>query len=362
MIPLVKPYIVNKERMMPAIEKILYSGYIAEGEAVYQFEKEFGKYIGNPNVLVLNSGTAALHIALLLLDVGKGDEVISTAMTAEPTNTTIAITGAKVVWADVDERTGLLDPKSVREKISPRTKAIMLVHYAGMVCDMDEFNKISVEYNIPIIEDTAHALGSKYKGKMIGSNSRFTCYSFQAIKQMTTVDGGAIAFRDEADVSAARKLRWFGLDKKVPRLENDITRAGYKYGMNNVTATIGSIQLQDTPDVIARYISNGKYYDEQLKNVPGVTLVPYYSNTEPSYWLYTMKVDRRDDFIKMMEQNGVLASPLHHRSDTHSVFAKSKCDLPALDKFYSEFIHIPCGWWVTDAEREMIVSAIKKGW
>lgn len=362
MIPLVKPYIADKERMMPAIEKILYSGYIAEGEAVYQFEKEFGEYIGNPNVLVLSSGTAALHIALLLLNVGEGDEVISTAMTAEPTNTTIAITGAKVVWADVDERTGLLDPNSVREKITARTKAIMLVHYAGMVCNMDEFNKISEEYNIPIIEDTAHALGSKYNGKIIGSNSRFTCYSFQAIKQMTTVDGGAIAFRDEADVAVARKLRWFGLDKKVPRLENDITRAGYKYGMNNVTATIGSIQLQDTPDIIARYICNGKYYDEQLKNVPGVTLIPYYDNTEPSYWLYTMKVERRDDFIKMMERNGVLASPLHHRSDTHSVFAKSRCELPNLDKFYSAFVHIPCGWWVSDEDRERIVSAIKQGW
>lgn len=362
MIPLVKPYIADKERMMPAIEKILYSGYIAEGEAVYQFEKEFGEYIGNPNVLVLSSGTAALHIALLLLNVGEGDEIISTAMTAEPTNTTIAITGAKVVWADVDERTGLLDPKSVREKITSRTKAIMLVHYAGMVCDMDEFNKISEEYNIPIIEDTAHALGSKYNGKIIGSNSRFTCYSFQAIKQMTTVDGGAIAFRDEADVAAARKLRWFGLDKKVSRLENDITRAGYKYGMNNVTATIGSIQLQDTPDIIARYVSNGKFYDEQLKGVEGVTLIPYYNNTEPSYWLYTMKVERRDDFIKMMADNGILASPLHHRSDTHSVFAESKCSLPALDKFYEEFVHIPCGWWVTDEDREMIVEAIKKGW
>ena len=334
MIPLVKPYIADKEKMMPAIEKILYSGYIAEGEAVYQFEREFGEYIGNPNVLVLHSGTAALHIALLLLNVGEGDEIISTAMTAEPTNTTIAITGAKVVWADVDERTGLLDPRSVREKITPRTKAIMLVHYAGMVCDMDEFNKISEEYNIPIIEDTAHALGSKYNGKIVGSNSRFTCYSFQAIKQMTTVDGGAIAFRDESDVAAARKLRWFGLDKKVSRLENDITRAGYKYGMNNVNATIGSIQLQDTPDVIARYVSNGKFYDEQLKDVAGVTLIPYYNNTEPSYWLYTMKVERRDDFIKMMADNGVLASPLHHRSDTHSVFAESKCALPALDKFY----------------------------
>lgn len=362
MIPLVKPYIADKERMMPAIEKILYSGYIAEGEAVYQFEKEFGEYIGNPNVLVVNSGTAALHIALLLLNVGRGDEVISTAMTAEPTNTTIAITGARIVWADVDEKTGLLDPKSVREKITPRTKAIMLVHYAGMVCDMDEFNKISEEYNIPIIEDTAHALGSKYNGRIIGSNSRFTCYSFQAIKQMTTVDGGAIAFRDAADVDFARKLRWFGLDKKVSRLENDIKRAGYKYGMNNVTATIGSVQLKDTPEVIARHISNGRYYDEQLKGISGISLVPYYNNTEPSYWLYTMKVERREDFIKMMEAHGVVASPLHHRSDTHSVFAQSKCALPALDRFYEKFVHIPCGWWVSDEDREMIVSAIKKGW
>lgn len=362
MIPLVKPYIADKEIMMPAIEKILYSGYIAEGEAVYQFEREFGEYIGNPNVLALSSGTAALHIALLLLDIGNGDEVISTAMTAEPTNTTIAITGAKVVWADVDERTGLLDPKSVREKITSHTKAIMLVHYAGMVCDMDAFNKISKEYNIPIIEDTAHALGSKYNGKIIGSNSRFTCYSFQAIKHMTTVDGGAIAFRDAGDITVARKLRWFGLDKKVSRLESDIKRAGYKYAMNNVTAAIGSIQLRDTPDIIARYVSNGKYYDEQLKDIPGVTLIPYYDNTEPSYWLYTMKVTRRDDFIKMMEEKSVLASPLHHRSDTHSVFAESKCDLPALDKFYADFVHIPCGWWVSDEDREMIVSVIKQGW
>lgn len=362
MIPLVKPYIAPRDEMMPAIEKILYSGYIAEGEAVYQFEREFGEYIGNPNVLVVQSGTAALHIALLLLNVGPGDEIISTPMTAEPTNTTIAITGAKVVWADVDPNTGLLDPKSVREKITERTKAIMLVHYAGMVCDMDAFNKISEETGIPVIEDTAHALGSKYAGKMIGSNSRFTCYSFQAIKQMTTVDGGAIAFCDPNDIPSARKLRWFGLDKKVSRMENDIKQAGYKYGMNNVTATIGSVQLAHTPEVLDRYISNGKFYDQALKGVPGVTLVPYYANTEPSYWLYTLKVERRDDFVKMMEENGVLASPLHHRSDTHSVFAESKCDLPQMEEWYSSFIHIPCGWWVSDEDREKIVSVIKKGW
>lgn len=362
MIPLVKPYISPKEEMMPAIEKILYSGYIAEGQAVYDFEDELKQFIGNDKLLAVQSGTAALHIALSLLNVGPGDEVISTAMTAEPTNTTIALTGAKVVWGDVDERTGLLSPASVRAKITERTKAIMVVHYAGMVCDMDAFNQISKEYNIPIIEDAAHGFGSKYNGKIVGSNSRFTCYSFQAIKQLTTVDGGAIAFRDEADIAPARRLRWFGLDKKVSRLENDITRAGYKYGMNNVTATIGSVQLKNTPPILKRYIDNGKFYDRVLANVPGVTLIPYYQNTEPSYWLYTMKVENRENFIKMMEDAGITASPLHHRSDTHSVFAASKCELPGLDQFYSEFIHIPCGWWVSEEDRSRIVDVIKKGW
>ncbi len=362
MIPLVETHIAPKEEMMPAIENILYSGYIAEGQAVYDFEDEFGKYIQNNRTLALSSGTAALHIALLLLNIGVGDEVISTALTAEPTNTTIALTGAKVVWADVDYNTGLLAPESVRRKITPRTKAIMLVHYAGMVCDMDKFNEISREYDIPIIEDAAHALAARYNGKPVGSNSRFTCYSFQAIKHFTTVDGGALSLINDDDYVAARKLRWFGLDKKVPRLENDITRAGYKYGMNNVTATMGSVQLRHIGETIGKYVDNGKFFDEALKGIDGITLLDYYAHTEPSYWLYTMKVQDRGNFIKMLADAGVTASPLHHRSDTHSVFAESKCELPVLDQFYEEFVHIPCGWWIEKEDREHIVDAIKKGW
>ena len=362
MIPLVKPYIPPKEELIPEIEKVLYSGYIAEGEAAWAFEDGLKELLDNPNTLAVQSGTAALHLALLSLNVGQGDEVISTPMTSEPTNTTIAITGAKVVWADVDPNTGLLDPKSVREKITERTKAIMLVHYAGMVCDMDEFNKLSEETGIPIIEDAAHALGAKYKGKVIGSNSRFTCFSFQAIKQLTTVDGGAITFINAEEVAPARKLRWFGLDKKVARLDNDIVRAGYKYGINNLTGIIGVIQLKHIHDVLGKYISNGKYYDEAFKSIEGITLVPYYQNTEPSYWLYTMRVERRDAFCKMMEAAGITASPLHHRSDTHSVFAPSRCELPNMDKWYSEFVHIPCGWWVDEGIREKIAEAVKRGW
>lgn len=362
MLPLVKPYIPPRDELMPEIEKVLYSGYIAEGEAAWAFEKGLRGFLDNPYTLAVQSGTASLHISLLLLNIGPGDEVISTPMTSEPTNTTIAITGAKVVWADVDPATGLIDPKSIKKKITERTKAIMVVHYAGMVCDMDEINIISRESGIPVIEDAAHALGAKYRGKVIGSNSRFTCFSFQAIKHMTTVDGGALALNNNDDVTPARKLRWFGLDKEVPRLENDITRAGYKYGINNLTGIIGQVQLRHVQEIIDKHIKNGKYYDEALKDVQGVTLVPYYNNTEPSYWLYTMKVEDRDGFIKLMNSIGVTASPLHHRSDTHSVFADSKCDLPNMEEWYSQYIHIPCGWWVDEEMRQKLVDTIKLGW
>lgn len=361
-IPLIKPIIAPRNEMIPAIENVLYSGYIAEGQAVYDFEAEFGNYIQNDNVLALNSGTGALHIALTLLDIKHGDEVISTAMTAEPTNTTIKLVGANVVWADVDIKTGLIDHLSVRQKITERTKAIVVVHYSGMVCNMDEFNKISKEFNIPIIEDCAHALSSKYNGKPVGSNSEITCFSFQAIKQMTTVDGGAISFSSDKYIEEARRLRWFGLSKKVSRLENDIKRAGFKYGMNNLNATIGLVQMRYIRDVISKHINNGRYYDSKLNSIPGVTLIPYYNNTEPSYWMYTMKVENRNEFIKMMNSKGIEASPLHHRNDTHSVFIESKCDLPNLDEFYNAYIHIPCGSWVNEEEREHIVDMIKMGW
>ena len=330
MIPLVKPYIPEREVLMPELEKILYSGYIAEGEAVYQFEAQFSKFIGNPFSLAVHAGTDALHLALLLAGVKPGDEVISTAMTAEPTNTTIAMTGARVVWGDVNPRNGLLDPFSVRSLINERTKAIVVVHYAGMVCDMEEFNRIAHDFKIPVIEDAAHALGAKFNGQLIGSNSPYTLFSLQAIKHVTTVDGGFLCVGNQKDYEKARLKRWFGLDKTKSRLENDI--------------------------------SNGKYYDEHLKNISGVELVEYSKNTEASYWLYTMKVERREDFIKMMESEGITVSPLHHRNDTHSIFAASRRELPGLEEFYSRLIHIPCGWWVSGEERERIVSCIKRGW
>lgn len=362
MIPLVKPFMPHKDKLMPRLEEILYSGYIAEGETVAEFERKLSDLLGNQYCVTLNSGTAALHIALTLIGIGSGDEVISTALTAEPTNVIIALTGAKVVFADVDPETGLISPKSIENCITEKTKAIMVVHYAGMVCDMNSINLISEKFHLPVIEDAAHAFMSKFKGKYIGNNSPYTCFSFQAIKHITTVDGGLLCLKNEEEYHRAKLLRWFGIDKRIPRLQSNISIAGYKYHMNNVDATIGLVQLESIEENVLRYIENGKFYDEYLKGISGVTLLPYYQDTEPSYWLYTFKVDRRNDFIKMMTENGVSASPLHLRNDKHIIFNSPVGKTPCLDTFYDTYIHIPCGWWVSGADREQIVELIKKGW
>ncbi len=362
MIPLIKTLMPSKEQLMPRIEEILYSGYIAQGKAVDEFEKAFSDFIGAKNCLSVNSGSSALHIALILSGVQEGDEVISTPITAEPTNTVIAQTGAKIVWADIDPDTGNIDPDDVEKKITAKTKAIMVVDYAGIPVNIFRFQEIEKKYNIPVIEDVAHALGATYQGEKLGNHFRYATFSFQAIKHLTTVDGGMVCVKDDEEYEKAKLIRWFGISKGVSRLENDIKIQGYKYHMNNVNATIGLVQLENISDIINRYIANGKYYDKALKGVKGVELMNYYENSQPSYWLYTMKVERRDDFVKMMADNGIMASELHKRNDLHSIFANSKTDLPNVNKFEKEWVHIPCGWWVTDEDRERIVELIKKGW
>lgn len=362
MIPLVKPFLPPKTELLPALEEILYSGYIAEGEVVKDFERLFSQYIKNPYSLSVNSGTAALHLAFMLMGLKKGDEVISTALTAEPTNVAITLTGAKVVWADVDPNNGLIDAVDIRTKISEKTRAIVVVHYAGMVANLAAIHAVAKEFNIPVLEDAAHALGAKYEGKYIGSISPYTIFSFQAIKHMTTVDGGMLTLSSAEAHTEARLRRWFGLDKTKTRMDNDITLQGHKYHMNNVNATIGIVQMKYLKDIVARHIKNGKQYDHELQGIAGLQLVNYYPGAEASYWLYTLMVDDRDGFIRKLAENGVQASELHKRNDTHSIFKESKARLPNLDIFYEKLVHLPCGWWVGNEEIEKIIGVIKSGW
>ena len=210
MLPLIKTSLPERELLIPRLEEVLYSGYIAQGEIVENFERKFEEYIGSGNTLSLNSGTAALHIALILAGVGQGDEVISTALTAEPTNVAIKMVGAKVRWADVDYETGNISPESIEKAINAKTKAIIVVDYAGIPVDVKRIQEISEKYGIPVIEDAAHAIGAKFNGKKTGNHFPFTVFSFQAIKHLTTIDGGALQIQDNALYERGKIIRWFG--------------------------------------------------------------------------------------------------------------------------------------------------------
>jgi len=361
MIPLVKVAMPPKERLMPALEQVLYSGMIAEGEYVYRFEAEFAKLFGLPLALSTSSGTAALHIALLLAGVEPGDEVVTTSMTAEPTNTVILQCGAIPVFADVDPQTGNLSPGAVTAAVTPRTKAIVVVHYAGFPADLRGLREIADQHGISLIEDAAHSLGAKYDGQPIGTVGDFGIFSLQAIKHMTTVDGGILTMRDGGSVAMAKKLRWFGMAKGIPRTEVDITRPGFKYNMHNVAGVIGLAQLETIQQRIERHIENGRFFDAEIPKIPGLDVTRVDRECQPSYWLYSVLSDTSDALERCLANAGVAASKLHRPNHLHSVFSSVQRPLPQLETYYRRLTHIPCGWWVTEDDRHRIVDALRRG-
>jgi perosamine synthetase len=361
MVPLVKVLMPERDVLMPRLEQVLYSGMIAEGVHVQEFEARCRDTFGLPNALAISSGTGALHIALLLAGVRPGDEVISTSMTAEPTNTTILQVGAEPVFADVDPQTGNLDPASVEAMITPRTRAICVVHYAGYPADLTAVRRIADTHGLKLIEDCAHALGARYADQPIGTLGDFSIFSFQAIKHMTTVDGGLLTLRDENLLPEARRLRWFGLTKGVPRTEVDLVRPGFKYNMSNVAAVIGNAQLDIIGDRIERHKENGRFFDQHLSDVGGVAPARVDQASEPSYWLYTLLADDSDAVERKLASIGVMASKLHRPNHLHTAFNGCRRSDEGLTTFYHRLVHVPCGWWVSDEVRNQIVDTLKAG-
>ncbi len=359
-IPLFKVFMV--ESLLQPLAATLMSGYIGQGPKVDAFEAALAPWFGNQNVLTLNSGTAALMLALRLSDVGPGDEVISTAMTCTATNVPIMAMGVQIVWADIDPMTGNIDPLDVERKITDKTKAIIAVHWGGYPCELVELNRIGHKYGVKVIEDAAHAFGASYHGQPVGSISDFTCFSFQAIKHMTTVDGGALTCRDTESYKRGKLLRWYGIDRegerKDFRCEEDVLEYGYKFHMNDVNATIGLEQLNHVGETLRKHRDNAAYYRERLASLPGLTLLDYKPDREGSYWLFTVRVRNRLAFMQDMKNAGIVVSQVHARNDQHTMFKDFRRTLPGVDAFVEEQVSIPVGWWLTGEQRAHIADTI----
>lgn len=378
------------------VSKVLDSGYIGQGQKVEQFEKDLKNYFSTDSLLTLNSGTSGLHLALHLLKKPKksyvdgmggmayiyndwpgiqtGDEVLATALTCTASNWPILANGLRIKWVDINPKTLNMDLDDLERKITPKTKAIIAVHWGGYPLDLDRLKQIQTKalsmygFKPAIIEDAAHAFGSEYKGKRLGNHGNITMYSLQAIKHITSIDGGIIALPHQELYNRAKLIRWYGIDRdgnrKDFRCEADIEEWGFKFHMNDVCATVGIENLKDADNIIFKHRSNAQFYDEELKgmNESGLTLLERNPNHNSAFWIYSMLVENRDGFYKWMKECGIVVSQVHERNDKHTAVKEYRSSLPILDKTIGKVVSIPVGWWVSNENREYIVECIKKGW
>jgi dTDP-4-amino-4,6-dideoxygalactose transaminase len=354
------------ESTVDSLKETIMSGYLAEGDKSKEFTSLVQNFIGNPFLTTVNSCTMALNIAYRLSGVVDGSEVITTPLTSIASNVPVISLGGKVVWADVEKDTGMIDPNLIEGLVTERTKAVLVLHKDGDLAKINEITEICKKYRIKVIEDSAHAFGAKYKGVKIGNTADYSCFSFQAIKHITCADGGALSCANEADYKIAKKLKWFGSDKTTKGDSNpwlkDIDVLGYKGDLNNVMATIGISQMEYVDEIISKYNKNGNYYNKLLSDIPGLNILTRIEDCYSVYWAYTVLVEERDALIRKLNEKGILSMQIHPRNDKWTIFKDSKKELPGVDYFNERELSLPCGWWVDKSDIEWISSIIKEGW
>lgn len=348
-----------------AVSDTIQSTRISAGKKADMFENDLSTY-GLNNPVTVNSGTVTMHLALLAAGVGPGDEVIIPAQTFIATGMAVLYVGATPVFADINLHDGNISVKSIIEKITDKTKAIIPVHWAGYPCDLDSINFIARPRNIAVIEDAAHAFGSLYKGQLIGTISRFTSFSFQAIKHLTTGDGGALCCNDKSDADLVKRLRWFDIDRENTKTGflgeriYDATNIGYKYHMNDIAATLGIENLKFINQRLQRVRNIALKYEEELKNISYIKLMQYQKDCLSSYWLFPILVNNRIDFIEHMNRNGIPVSVVHQGIDDNSIFGGMRDDLHNQRIFDEQQIHIPIHDALTDEQVNLIIKTIKE--
>jgi perosamine synthetase len=355
-------------RAIELVSETLKSTFLSEGRRVKEFEAALASQLALLHPVALNSGTSALHLALVLAGVGPGDEVILSPQTFVASGLAILMQHATPVFADIDPRTGNISSASITAKITPRSRAIMPVHWAGYPCDLDEIDAIAKAHGLAVVEDAAHALGATYKSRAIGSISRFTAFSFQAIKHLTTGDGGALCCANESDAQLATTLRWFGIDRahSAPSILGervyDISTLGFKYHLNDLAAAAGLGNLEDFPARLARRRQIAARYRRELASVPGLELLAIAGDREHACWLFTLLVERREDFIRKLASRNIPSSVVHLRIDHNSIFGGIREDLPGQSDFNARQISIPVHEGLTDVDVAQVIAAVTDGW
>jgi perosamine synthetase len=366
-VPLLRPVI--SEEAIQAVGEVLRSGWLGLGPRTHEFESAFAAYVGSRYFVGLNSCSAALHLALHVLDLPEGSEVITTPLTFISTNHAILYERCTPVFADVQANTGNLDVASVSSKITERTKAIMAVHLAGYPCDLDELYALARSRGLPVIEDCAHACGAAYKGKRIGSHGELHAFSFQAVKNLPTGDGGGLVVQNERLDARLRRLRWLGIDKDTfGRAQGasyswnyNVTELGFKYHMNDIQAAIGLVQLQRLDKENARRAEIAERYRRGLAAVPGVRLLQQSNDRKGSNHLFCILVENRDDLALKLKTAGIETGVHFRRNDLYPMY-RYDGSLVNAEQFWQSCLSLPMHLMLTDDQVEYVIEHIRGGW
>ncbi len=367
--------------VIESLRTVFKSGWLGSGPKSIEFEKAFAAYTRSEYAVALNSGTAALHLSCLALGLGPGDEVLVPAFTFASTAHAPTYCGADVVFVDIEPETFTMDPTDLEAKITPRSRAVIPVHYGGQPCKMDEIWSIAEAHNLYVIEDAAHACGGSYHGARVGGleKSKLTCFSFNALKNLSTGDGGMVTTNSPEIAAAIRKLRWMGIDKDTFARESkaegkgkssdnvgkyqwfyEINDLGFKYLMNDITATIGLTQLGKLDSGISRRRKMAAVYQQKLDSLTWLKVPKERTGTKSAWHLFPIRTRHRDELRLHLQTLGI-SSSVHYYPLHMQPFYRNKVgeiNLEVTEKAAREVLTIPFHPNLEDSEVERVISAV----
>jgi perosamine synthetase len=365
------------EEDIQAVIEVLRSDYLTTGPKIKEFEQKFADYVGAKYAVAIANGIAALHAVCYAAGIREGDEVITTPITFAASASCVLHCGGTPVFADIDPKTYNIDPEEIRKKITPKTKAIIPVHFTGQPCDMDEIHKIAKEYNLIVIEDAAHALGAEYKGRKIGSISDMTTFSFHPVKHITTGEGGMITTNDEELYKKLILFRTHGITRNNELLHNqdegpwyyEQLDLGYNYRITDIQCALGISQLKKLEKFVARRREIADQYNKAFKELEGV-VIPYQDQYSDSSWhlyiikleLDKLKVGRKEIFEVLKALNigvNVHYIPVYYFPYYQKLgYGKGLC--PNAEYLYERIITLPLFPQMTDVAVERVINSVCK--
>jgi perosamine synthetase len=344
-IPLFYPHICKNS--IKSIKKVLSSRWIGQGPLVDLFEKKFEKrFTNNLPCIAVGSGTDALHLAYLLAGIKENDEIICPVFTCTATNIPLLYIGAKIKFADIDPNTLNISVEHVKKLITKKTKAIVFVNYGGLPCDLKELSAIAKKNKIQLIQDAAQSLGSTYDNKPITDYSDFTIFSFQAIKHITSGDGGLLCMKDKSLKKKAYRMRWFGIDrlkKQGGTWENDIKEIGFKYQMTDLGACLLLDSLKEFKHIALHRKKIFNIYVKELEKNKFLKIINKTGKFTHSNWLFTITTDKKDYLQKKLRLAKIESNQVHFRNDRYSIFknfTKNK-KFPNMDLVEKKYLVLP---------------------